>query len=364
MTRVQNTELRDILVIGLKIHSAGVRGDYLQPLGGPMLDVMLLILPIVLPILAGTLIVRAGLLSRADAHVLSLFFLYLAVPSLLIHQLATQNLAELVEPGYIAGFLLLSFVLYGGVFFVQRTVFKRSLNTSALAAFTGSKFNAVILGLPVLHGVLGPAASGPIIINVILGYFTTLPLTVALTGGGRSNARDGETGAEAGGALNRALMSARDVFKDPLVLSALLGLALSALTLRLPDWLDGTLQSLGSAAVPTALVASGMSLSLGQIKGEFGEVLWMSMVRAVISPALAIGVAIALDLSAPAAIALVLSFGIATAQMVVPLCDRAGVYESKAAGVVAVTTLSMIITLPALIWICSRLWPGPMLGKL
>lgn len=229
-----------------------------------MLDVMLLILPIVLPILTGALVVRAGLFSRADAHVLSLFFLYLAVPSLLIHQLATQDLAELVEPGYIAGYLLLSFALYGGVFFVQRILLKRDLKISALSAFAGSKFNAVILGLPVLHGVLGPAASGPIVINVILGYVTTLPLTVALVGGVESNARGGAIGARAGGGLRRVLMAARDVFKDPLVLGALLGLSLSALTLRLPDWLDGTLQSLGNAAVPTALVAIGMSLSLAR----------------------------------------------------------------------------------------------------
>jgi predicted permease len=322
-----------------------------------MLDVLLLIVPILLPILAGVLVVRTGLFSRADSHVLSLFFLYLAVPSLLIHQLSTQSLTELVEPGYVAGFLLLSFLLYGGVFFVQRIVLRRDLKTSALAAFAGSKFNAVILGLPVLHGILGPAASGPFVINVVLGYFTTLPLTVALVGG------VGSTG-QAGSAIHRALMATRDVFKDPLVLSALLGLTLSGLALRLPGLLDSTLQSLGSAAVPTALVAIGMSLSLGQVKEEFREVLWISLVRVAISPALAVGLALALDLPAPAAIALVLSFGIATSQMVVPLCERAGVYQSKAAEVVAVTTVAMIITLPALIWICSRLWPGPMLGKL
>ena len=136
------------------------------------------------------------------------------------------------------------------------------------------------------------------------------------------------------------------------------------MTLRLPGWLDGTLQSLGSAAVPTALVAIGMSLSLGQKKQEYGEVLWISLVRVVISPASAIGVALALDLPPPVAIALVLSFGIATAQMVVPLCERVGVYQSKAAEVVAITTLAMIITLPPLVWVCSRLWPGPIVGNL
>jgi predicted permease len=102
------------------------------------------------------------------------------------------------------------------------------------------------------------------VIDVILVYVTTLPLTVALVGGVGSNARGLEIGARAGGALRRVLMATCDLFKDPLVLSALLGLSLSALTLRLPDWLDAALQSLGNAAVPTALVAIGMSLSLAR----------------------------------------------------------------------------------------------------
>jgi predicted permease len=321
-----------------------------------MLDVLVLILPIFLPILAGAAVVRSGLLPRSGSRVLSLFFLYLAVPSLLVHQLAKQHLAALYDPRYMLAFLLLSLGLYGGVFLVDRVLLKRAVKVSALAAFAGSKFNAVILALPILHGTLGEAASGPFIINVILGYFTTLPLTVALLGTAADDGRAGGTKA--------AVAAFAGVLKDPLVLGALVGVLLAATGVVLPAWLDQTLGSLGAAAVPTALVATGMAISLAEIRQHFGEVLRISVVRVLISPALAIAVAIGLGLSPTFSIALVLSFGIATAQLIVPLSEKAGVYRTEAAAVVAATTVSMVITLPLLIWICSRIWPGPILGDL
>ncbi|MBK1645821.1 hypothetical protein CKO25_14390 [Thiocapsa imhoffii] len=319
-----------------------------------MLEVIALILPIMLPIVAGAAVVRVGIFSRADAHILSLFFLYLAVPSLLIHQLAEQNLAELYDWRYIAAFLLLSLVLYVGVFVVQRGFLKRSRQFSAMSAFAASKFNAVILALPVLQVALGGAASGPFIINVVLGYFTLLPLTVALLAA--------DVDKDGGHHLKAALKTFMGVFKDPLVLSAIIGLALAITGLRLPGWLNQTLQSLGSAAVPTALVAAGMAISLIEVRKHMAEVIWITIVRVIISPALAIALAMMLGMSPMLSIALVLSFGVATAQLIVPLSEKSGVYRTEGASIVGTTTVAMVFTLPILIWICAQIWPGAILG--
>lgn len=321
-----------------------------------MLDIIVLILPILLPILAGALVVRVGIMSRSDSHALGLFFLYIAVPSLLISQLGKQELSELYDPRYLVAFVVLSLVLYGGVYLVERMLLKRSVAVSAMAAFAGSKFNAVVLGLPILHGTLGEAASVPFIINVILSYFTILPLTVALMGRGSDSASDK--------GLKAVLNAVSSVFKDPLVIGALIGLAIAVMRFQLPAWLDQTLQSLAAAAVPTALVATGMAISLAEVKQRLGEVLWISAVRMLISPALALIFAIGLGMSPTLSIALVLSFGIATAQLIVPLSERAGVYRTEAAAVVGATTVAMAVTLPVLIWICAKIWPGPILGPL
>ena len=141
------------------------------------------------------------------------------------------------------------------------------------------------------------------------------------------------------------------------MLGACVGLALAIIGLQLPGWLDKTLSTLGAAAVPTALVASGMAISLAEVRQHAGEVLW-------ISPALAIVLAMGLGMSPMLSIALVLSFGLGTAQMLVPLAENAGQYRTEAAAIVGATTVAMVVVLPVLIWICARLWPGTMLGKL
>jgi len=73
-----------------------------------MLDSLILVLPIVLPLLVGWAVVRAKILSRADSHVLSIFFVHIAAPSLLIHVFADQDLERLFNVRYMMGFLFLT----------------------------------------------------------------------------------------------------------------------------------------------------------------------------------------------------------------------------------------------------------------
>ncbi len=320
-----------------------------------MLDALILILPIVLPLLVGWAVVRAKILSRADSHVLSTFFVHIAAPSLLVHVFANQDLEKLFDVHYVLGFLVVTMVLYCGVFFIEKVFLGRRIEVSAFAAFTGAKFNAVVLGLPVLLATIGHVGSGPVMMNLILGYVTILPLTLVLSG---LSIQDGSAGASR--ILIRAL---KDVIRDPLVLSVFIGLILGVTQIHLPGWLDKTLQNLGAATLPTALVASGMSISTAALKEEVLEVVWVSGVRMILSPVLAIVVAMVFGLSPVFAVALVLSFGIPTAQMVVALCEEEEVdYTKPAAAIVTTTTVALVVTLPVLIWVCNHLWPGILKG--
>ena len=47
-------------------------------------------------------------------------------------------------------------------------------------AFACAKFNAVVIGLPLLLVAIGRQAIVPVIINLVVGYFTILPLTLFL----------------------------------------------------------------------------------------------------------------------------------------------------------------------------------------
>lgn len=315
------------------------------------LDIILLVLPILIPVGVGWLIVRTKMLGSKDADVLSAVFLRVAAPALIIMHLAKRDIEELIEPQLILATLFLMLGLYLAVYLVHRAL-GRDMAASAFAAFVGSKFNAVVVGLPVLMAMVDHHAIVTMTINVVAGYFTILPLTLILSDIGKSGAA---SGAAVFKVLRHALFRA---LTHPLVAATILGLLLAGFRVDLPGWVDKTLLTLGSAAIPLALLAVGMSLSAHDMRENAGEIAWMSVVRVIISPALAIGVALLFGLEGVFAVALVVSFSLPTAKMVLPLAEEAGVYVKPAAGVIAVTTASVLVVWPLVIWVCHHLWPG------
>jgi hypothetical protein len=150
----------------------------------------------------------------------------------------------------------------------------------------------------------------------------------------------------------------RHVVLDPLVLATVVGLLIAALHIALPQWLTGSLSIIGSAAIPVPLVAVGMTISGTAIHESFREALWVTLIRVIASPILAIEVARLFGLSPLYSIALVISFSLPTAKMAFALAEKHGVYEGQMAAIVTMTTISLLVVFPIFMWVCEHLWPG------
>jgi malonate transporter len=315
-----------------------------------------LVLPVLAPVFAGWLALRLQLLHAGDARPLTSAYLYLFLPALIVNDLSRQNLSTLFDVRFIVATICLMLAIYGGVFFFQKVLLRHSLASSTLAAFAAAKFNAVIVGLPLLLIAVGHQAIVAVIINMIIGYFTVLPLTLFLLEIAKTQNQDGPTN------YARVVTGAlKHVVLDPLVIATVTGILLAALKLTLPDWLHQSLDILAKGAVPVPLVAVGITIgaaSFKDYKQDIGEALWISAIRVVASPVLAIAVARLLALSPVYSIALVISFSLPTAKMAFALAEDNGVYVKAMAAIVTLTTVSIVIGYPAFLWICERLWPG------
>ncbi len=316
-----------------------------------------LIVPVLAPVLVGWLAVRFRLLAVGDAKALTSAYLYIFLPALIVGHLAKQSLAALFDVRFILATLALMLGIYGAILLLDRFVFRRPLADSVMAAFGCAKFNAVVVGLPLLLIAIGKQAIVAVIINLVIGYFTILPLTLFLLEVAKGDESESPVGPVT--ILGRAM---RHTILDPLILSTLAGLAIAALKVTLPGWLDGTLGTLGSAAIPVPLVAVGMAISGMRFHDNIGEVLWVSVMRVVVSPLLAILIARAFGLSPVYSIALVISFSLPTAKMAFAIAESHGVYERAMAGIVAITTISLVVVYPVFLWISERIWPG-VVGK-
>ena len=311
-----------------------------------------LVVPILIPIVVGWVIVRMGWMEASADQILIWLFLNVCTPSLIIVLLARQDLNTLFDLQFILATLVMLFLLYVGLLLVHTRLMKRRLEVAAMAAFAGTKFNTVIVGLPVLLAAIGHHAIVPTIINLIAGYFTILPATLVFAHMAKS------TGGSQVPVAELFLQALKKAITHPLVVATIIGLLFAGTDQQLSPWLEKILLTFGDAAIPLALIAVGMSLSATDISTNAIEISWMSAVRMILSPALAIIIATGFDLQPVFAIALVISFSLPTAKMVLPLAREQNLYVEQTAGIITVTTVSLIFVWPIVIWVCNQLWPG------
>ncbi|WBB91338.1 AEC family transporter [Verrucosispora sp. WMMC514] len=139
--------------------------------------------------------------------------------------------------------------------------------------------------------------------------------------------------------------------RNPVILASLLGVACSAAGLRPPSAVGASLALLPGAAVPAALVALGASLhrtapSRAEPAGSV-ELAMVTGLKLVAQPAIAYAAGLALHLSAPQLLAVVVCAGLPTAQNTFIFAQEYGVGEAMANRAVLVTTTLSLATLAA-----------------
>ncbi|WP_230688619.1 AEC family transporter [Micromonospora sp. WMMC415] len=139
--------------------------------------------------------------------------------------------------------------------------------------------------------------------------------------------------------------------RNPVILASLLGVACSAAGLHLPSAAGASLTLLSGAAVPAALVALGASLHRTAPPraepAELAELAVITALKLVAQPVIAYAAGLALHLSAPQLLAVVVCAGLPTAQNTFIFGQEYGVGEAVANRAVVVTTTLSLATLAA-----------------
>jgi malonate transporter len=149
----------------------------------------------------------------------------------------------------------------------------------------------------------------------------------------------------------------RELARNPLIVATLAGLACNLLGVRLPELAVTTLTRIGSAALPIGLMAVGAGLTLGALRASPGLAAALLAIRHLVLPAAAIGLVVALGLP-PAQQAVVVAFAaLPTASSSYVLAARMGGHGGFVAGLVTLSTLLGIASLP-LALIVLRALPG------
>jgi len=280
--------------------------------------------------LCGYFLCRYTPLNRPLWQQVEFLVYYFLFPILLFHSIVKSPLdiqatSSFLFAGVGMGFIgiLLSYT-FPYLPWIGRHIDRRD---HAASAQIGFRFNSYI-ALALVERLTG--SEGMLLIAVLIGFCVPMFNVGAVW----PMARHGESG------------FVKELMRNPLILATTSGLAFNLLGLRIPGFMDPTLTRIGAAALALGLMSAGAGMELkalnqGKLLG--GLVL---MLKHLILPCLAWGLAQLFELNLLQTTVLLIFSGLPTASSCYVLAARMGYNGPYVAGLVTLSTLLGMVSLP------------------
>lgn len=281
-------------------------------------------------ILCGYLVCRYTALNRTVwAQVESLVY-YFLFPVLLFHSIVRTTLdlqaaSSLIGAGLILGLssIALSYAI-PKVPVLHKCIDLRLHAASAQVAF---RFNSFI-ALALAERIAGPEAL--LLIAVLIGVCVPLFNVAAVWPMARHAQRS----------------FARELIRNPLILATGLGLLANVAGLHLPSWSEPTLQRIGAASLALGLMAAGAGMQLGHLMKAKSLTIALLTIRHLLNPLMAWWLAKVFALDSIQTSVLLSFSALPTASSCYVLASRMGYNGSFVGGLVTVSTLLGMLSLP------------------
>lgn len=135
------------------------------------------------------------------------------------------------------------------------------------------------------------------------------------------------------------------VLKEPLVAGTLLGALFLWQGWHTPQWLTNALDLIGQMAIPLMLITLGVAVARLE-PGRLGQAVWLTMLRVVVCLGVGVAVGQAFALEPVALAVLILQVSTPVAVTTYMLAAKYGADADAVAGMVIVSTLLSVVTLP------------------
>ncbi|WP_119965954.1 AEC family transporter [Simplicispira lacusdiani] len=281
-------------------------------------------------ILCGYLICRYTALNRTVWQPVESLVYYLLFPVLLFQSIVKSPIDLNAASGLMAAGLLSGLCGIGLAYalphlpWLGKHLDPRDHAASAQVAF---RFNSFI-GLALAERVAG--SQGLLMIAVLIGVCVPLFNVAAVW----PMARQGKHS------------FARELLRNPLILATATGLVANLLGFRIPGWMEPTVHRIGAASLALGLMAAGAGMQFGLLQRSKLLSLSVLSIRHLVQPLIALGVAWLLRLD-PVQTTVLLAFSaLPTASTCYVLAARMGYNGPYVAGLVTLSTLLGLASLP------------------
>lgn len=301
-----------------------------------MIQVFTVIAPLFLIIFASALLQRYRNMGEDWAHVLNEFALKIGLPVLIFSALARTNTSFSAGALLIVSnslFILFCFLLA----YLAGKVLRLSAKMRRTLFMCSAFFNTAYLGIPVLVQTQGeeilPAAS--LIVAVYLFWIFSVG-TGYLDYTGQKTKK------------SVFLNIAKDLLKNPLLISVILGLIVGGLRIPLPSVIVKSLDMITASVTPTVLIVIGLFIGKSKIGklSEWTPVLLFSLATLILLPAIFYFGVKVLGLYTTAFSVSILQAAMPLAITPFALADKYHLDQKFIARSIVLSTILSVVTLP------------------
>ncbi len=298
-----------------------------------METVIAITLPIFLVIGLGFGTTKAGLFSTADMRIFGRFVISIALPALLFTALATRDLADIFDAGFMGFYSAASLLvlLFGLLWFHKLQ--GMPLDRAGVCIMGAACSNSGYMSFPIL--LLAFPTLAPKVLAMALMVENLLMIPVALTLIAMGRRQGGGPGQMIRGILF-------DLIRRPLILALLAGLAWSTLQLPLPEVVERALAMISSASVALALFVIGGSLAGIALRGNVALAAQICFGKLLLHPLMALLLlALATALGGP-----VLEADLRACLLIACAVPMLGVYPifAQEVGLEGLASLALLVT--------------------
>ncbi|MEO5672368.1 MAG: AEC family transporter [Ramlibacter sp.] len=290
----------------------------------------LLLFPDFSLILCGYLVCRHTALNRTVWQQVESLVYYFLFPVLLFQSIVRSPLdlgaaSSLIAAGLLMGLSGIAFAYsLPHLPWLGRHIDRREHAGAAQVAF---RFNSFI-ALALAERLAGP--QGVLLIAVLIGVCVPL-FNVAAVWPMARHAQTGFIG---------------ELARNPLIIATALGLAANVLGFTIPTWLEPTVTRIGAAAIALGLMAAGAGLQFGSLASAKALTVSLLAIRHFITPLVAMLLARLFRLDTPQTVTLLAFSALPTASSAYVLAARMGYNGAYVAGLVTLSTLLGMVSLP------------------
>ena len=233
-------------------------------------------IPIFAVIACGYFAVRRNIIDSAGRIGLNNFVYYFALPVLTFSLMSQADLRGEFRWSFVLAYAAVGLVLFTFCVIVARRVFRLNQAMSSIFATASIYGNTGYFGVPFVVIAFGQQASVAMVVCTTIDLAIMLPLASVLV----DRAQSSQSG-KFHELISKALMS---VVKNPLIIAAALGAAVSLSGIEMPQIADRFIVLLGSAAAPCALFALGSSMNEQRAALLQGELYVISLIKLIVHP--------------------------------------------------------------------------------